>query len=102
MSTSIINEIQLNSSQELVQTDIEENENKQSEMDHLDLSEVSKNHRNLIAFFLLGICNTFLSYITIVFQIMGSMYHSTLFLVAIPIGIIQMLPLFISAFMKYN
>lgn len=95
----------LNRSQDFIETtDLEENVNQRTEMiqdqplDYCDLRDVPKDHRNLIAFFLLGISNTFLFYITSEFQYFYG--HSALFLIAFPIGFVKTLPMFISAFMK--
>lgn len=92
----------LNRSSDFVEsTDIEENVRSEMIPDlpaDCDLRDVPKDHKNLIAFFLLGICNTFLFYITSEFQ---NFYgHSVMFMLAFPIGIVKILPMFLSAFMK--
>lgn len=70
-----------------------------SEPDQCDHSDFSKDRRNLIAYFFLGVCNAFLFYFGVKYQTFVP-HHIGLFIAAIPIVLIKISPMFITAFVK--
>lgn len=99
MSTTVISlsDNRSNSSQDRA----EENEYGRTEMlrELSEPSDVPKDRRNLIAFFCFGVCNAFLFYLGIGYETIVR-YHTGLFFASIPIGIIKVSPMFITAFIK--
>lgn len=103
MSTTVISlsDNRSNSSQGREQSTAEENEYGRTEMlrELCETSDVPKDRRNLIAFFCFGVCNAFLFYLGAGYETIVR-YHTGLFFASIPIGIIKVSPMFITAFIK--